>query len=165
MKRYLICVNDHLGHKKDILYSNIRYNKYEGLEEIQHLAESFIKKICGDIEITYYNEGQKGRKYGYFIMKPLCNNNCLSIYRKYIDRGYVYNSVVVQKIMSFYLLECLFPKMNIEENYYIELPDKQKFNKVIKQLKIKFGIFDNEEESTIDTELSYEDLTDFNFSE
>jgi len=105
MERYFIISNDHINDKKNILHYNYSHSKYDALEIIQEYAEAFIKNIEGNEPIIYYNPNENNRKFGYFIMKDFNDINSLTAYRKYKIKGYIYNSVKIDKIITFTLVK------------------------------------------------------------
>ena len=52
MKMYSLIQEDHINNQIDILG---KYNKYDGLYEIEALAIEYIKSKHGDISIKFYN--------------------------------------------------------------------------------------------------------------
>lgn len=105
MSNYLVFYNDYKKGKENILFDEFSYQLYEGLEIIRNLAEEYIINIIGNKPIKYYTDNDHGRDFGYFITKPLNNNNSLIVCNKYIQTGYFYNKIIIDKIICFSLVK------------------------------------------------------------
>lgn len=102
MITYFLIEENHITFQTTILKS---CNKYDGLEIIQENAERFIKNRLGDIPIKYYLPTEHNRPFSYYIEKSRLNG--LTIKNKYSNKGYFLNDTVHQKIISWYLAECI----------------------------------------------------------
>jgi hypothetical protein len=70
------------------------------IEEICHIhLQQF--EICDEQYYKTVSKKYTRCPFGYFVIP---GENKLTIYHKYIDRGYLYNSVAIDKVMTFYLV-------------------------------------------------------------
>lgn len=121
-------------------------SKYDGLHLLEEKCEEFIKRLVGgNYKINYYNEGDTNRIYGYFIEKSKYDLNKLTVKHKYIKcRGFVYNEVVIENVISF--------KLSISEiNIYVdwipycndEFKETETYDKVVNEIINTVKLIDN----------------------
>lgn len=103
MTSYTLIKHNHKNKESEIVESFS--SKYECLAFMQEQAEEFIKKHEGNKTIHIYNKNSTNRVYGYFLQKSLKNINKITIKKKYKVYGYLWNSVFVDSILSFMIVE------------------------------------------------------------
>lgn len=115
--------------------------KYEGLELIDLFAEYYIRERLGDIPIKYYSVNDHNRPYSYYIEKSRING--LTIKKKFINKGYIFNDVIHENIISWYLVHDKYSIIKYDDNLCIDfnrycLYDEQKygalFSNIMKEL-------------------------------
>lgn len=105
-KKYILIEEDHINKKISVISeSPIKYNV---LYEMESICEQILLAKNGyDDNLKYFKQNEHKRPYSYYIEK--CDKlDGLNIVNKYIDRGYIYNSVIHEKIKSFYVFELYF---------------------------------------------------------
>lgn len=155
MNKYKYILIEHNFIRKELRIVDEYDNKYNCLQAVQEFAERFIKNKVGEKKINYYLNDEHNREYGYFIEKNLFNNNSLTVKYKYIkNKGWLWNDVAVDNIVSFYFIESNNNK-NVEyhnsheiktvEQYFFELKKNDNFNdynKCLQEIKNKINLIE-----------------------
>lgn len=132
MTFYYLVEENHKTNETIILQSCY---KYEGLELIDLFAEYYIKERLGDIPIKYYSINDHNRPYTYYIEKSRING--LTIKKKFINKGYIFNDVIHENVISWYLVH---DKYNIIQYDNNQIHDISRFNLYDEQ---KYGLLFN----------------------
>jgi hypothetical protein len=106
VKMYHIVKRDFCGGKSISVYQN--FNLRETENEIEVLALSFVALKEGDANLRIYpksKSGQHGRMpFGFYCTKSIQKFSKLTIFHKYLETGYVYNTTQIKKIISFQII-------------------------------------------------------------
>lgn len=128
---YYLIEEDHI--KKKITILKHFTDKYNGLHEIEHLSESYIKEKHSEIDIKYYVTNDLNIPNYYFIKKTRLNGVTVC---KNTD-------VKHKKVISLYLTDCCYieePEIiySYLDNLRYDLFEfHEEFNKVLYELKYK----------------------------
>lgn len=133
--KYYLVQEDHISGKISILK---QCNKYNGLHEIEQLAETIVKKENGNQYLKYYKPNEHNRPFGFYIEKSRING--VTVKKKYSNPGYIFNDVFHQNIISFFLVEEVVKSYGIMDTNIIlsDCSQKEKsmdnYNKVMVEL-------------------------------
>jgi len=136
MKEYFIIKFDYINKQSEIITKD---NKYNALEIIQQLAETYIYTVTGKTKPIYYAENKIIKNYGYYIEKSLNNVDKLTVKHKYIkksENGFI--NIGIDSIISFYIASCESIYNNIDTYKRNLYENKIKFDMVIEDLRFKF---------------------------
>ena len=136
VKKYYIIEKDFRTKKRTIVYQG---PKIECFEMIESLSEGLVINLQGDSNIIkYYKPNDKNRLFGYFIQQDNTNDK-LIVKRKYLLNGYIYNTVQIEKIKSFQIIEFEIIRYNFFNNYFLY---ESQYNNVMNQLRDSINYFD-----------------------
>ena len=133
--KYYLVKEDHTTNQIIILKQCTKYN---GLQEIEELAESIVKKENGNHYLKYYNVNDHNRPYGFYIEKSRLNG--VTVKKKFINNGYIFNDVFHQKIISFFLVEEKEKIYKCVDDRYTLYENKAKYDSVMMEFKEVYNI-------------------------
>lgn len=100
IRKYYLIEENHLNKKTTILK---QCSKYNGLHEIETIAENYVKLQNGNLSIHYYLPNEHNRPFSYYIEKSRLDG--ITIKKKFKNYGYIFNDVFHQNILSYYIAE------------------------------------------------------------
>jgi len=103
---HLVVLEDH--HQKKEMRIVQRHRSYiDATECAKHICADYIRTRVGhDCPILEYEHGAKQRQFGFFIQKSSIASK-LSVYRKYVESGYIRNTTICQKLFSVFVVTCI----------------------------------------------------------
>jgi len=123
--------------KYKVIYEN--NNLRELLRHIEEIAFDFL--LSNEVQDEkYFKKSKSGyyksHKMGYFMV---AGYDKITIYNKYIDKGYLYNSIEVKKIITYILIRPIrrLPAVYYENEWESDLYKSQYFADVHKELLLK----------------------------
>lgn len=103
---HLVVLEDH--HQRKEMRIVQRHRSYiDASECARHICEDYIRTRVGhDCPIFEYEFGAKQRHFGFFIQRSRIASK-LSVYRKYVESGYITNTTICQKLFSVFVVTCV----------------------------------------------------------